>query len=106
MWKLILIFCAGALAVDAAMASISDNPVKATFTTDRPAEDVASCVAEKLSYLAAPAMVPSSEGNVRIRFSAWGRDWAEVTIKEATPTSVLLRGTSGAKVKRRIGECL
>lgn len=94
------------LAACATSEDIAGKPAKAAFQSAKPRADLEHCIADRLSYLGAPSMVPAGPAASRVQFVFGNRIFSSVTITDGPPQRIELRGVSGDRVRNRLGACL
>jgi hypothetical protein len=95
------------VAAPGASEPVSGKKVKATFSTSRPASEVAPCVSEALSWWEQKSSLPAPDGGTRIQLLSLYVTLTDILVTPRDGSTVIeLRGKAYSKAKRSIEGCL
>lgn len=87
-------------------AAITDKKVKATWTTTRPAAEVAGCLSGEMSWNGQMSSLPAPGGAQRLQFAFFGQVTTDLLIVPDQPTRIELRGMSSKRIRASVARCL
>ncbi|WP_343545448.1 hypothetical protein [Sphingomonas paucimobilis] len=87
-------------------AAITEKKVKATWTTARPAAEVAGCLTGEMSWNGQMSSLPAPGGAQRLQFAFFGQVTTDLLITPGDPTRIELRGMSSKRIRASVARCL
>lgn len=87
-------------------AAIAEKKVKATWTTPRPAGEVAGCLTGEMIWNGQMSSLPAPGGAQRLQFAFFGQVTTDLLIIPDEPTRIELRGMNSKRIRASVARCL
>jgi len=106
--KLLLLAAIGLAGCAASTGKIGERPPVQTYQSNKPAAEIAACIANRLSWLTQPSVIPQADGRTRVMVSYAGRSMVDYEIIDGPMRSLEVRAAGGysGKIRRDTESCL
>lgn len=106
--KFMLLVAIGLAGCAASTSKIGERSPVQIYHSDKPASELAACIANRLSWLTPPSVIPQADGRTRVMLSYAGRSMVDYEIIDGPTRSIEVRAAGGysGKIRNDTEGCL